>query len=48
MEKMEHESKMKQVTSTTVIVIILDPMGQVTFNQFENNAKLIDAIGGIL
>jgi hypothetical protein len=45
MEKMEREGKMKQVSSPTVKVNILDPMGGVSFDQFEDPADFMDALG---
>jgi len=45
MEKMEREGKMKPVSSPTVKVNILDPMGGVSFDQFEDPADFMDALG---
>jgi hypothetical protein len=45
MEKMEREGKMKQVSFPTVKVNILDPMGGVTFDQFDDPAEFLDAPG---
>lgn len=44
-EKMEREEKMKRVSSPTVKVNILDPMGGVRFDQFDDPADFMDALG---
>ena len=45
MEQMEREGKMKQVSSPTVRVNILDPMGGLTCDQFDDPTDFLDALG---
>ena len=45
MKKMECEGKVKQMPPTTVKVNILDPMGGLTFDQFDDPAEFMDALG---
>ena len=45
MEQMEREGKMKSVSSPTVKVNILDPMGGLSFDKFDDPDDFRDALG---
>ena len=45
MNKMQCEGNMKQVSPPIIKVNILDPMGGVTFDQFDDPEEFVDALG---
>jgi hypothetical protein len=45
LERMQREGKMKQVSSPPVKVNILDPMGGMSFEEFDDPADFLDALG---